>query len=217
MSSEFHETSSFPYQYIFKLILIGDSNTGKTSLINRFVNDSFEDKFITTIGVDFLMKQIVFDEETVIKLQIWDTAGMEKYKNITSAYYRGAHGALVVFDLTNEESFRNVKKWVDNYCQLNVEGTENVYIIGNKVDLMEERVVKQDEINEYVGNNGFKYTETSAKTGQGVNDIFYDFVRNLANKFKQKGEKNNILNFNDNITNLNTKEAEKQEAKCCKK
>ena len=86
-------------QYIFKLILIGDSNTGKTSLINRYVHNTFDKKHMCTIGVDFMMKRLIVNNQP-IKLQIWDTAGMERYKQITSSYYRGANGAVVVFDLS---------------------------------------------------------------------------------------------------------------------
>ena len=133
------------YQYIFKVILIGDSNTGKTSLINRFVNKTFDEKYLCTIGVDFFMKTIEVDEQT-IKLQIWDTAGMEKYKSISSSYYRGSHAAFVIFDLTNKNTFDSITKWIEAYHKSNnPQFQKNVILIGNKSDLVDSREITRAE------------------------------------------------------------------------
>ena len=107
-STSLTENDENSYKFIFKIILIGASGTGKTSLINRYIYNNFHEKYLCTIGVDFMMKKVVLDDNTVIKLQIWDTAGMEKYKQITSTYYRGAQGAIVVFDLSSQTSFNSV-------------------------------------------------------------------------------------------------------------
>ena len=111
--SSYSRSSS--YQYLFKIILIGDSFTGKTSLINRYIHKSFADKYLCTIGVDFTMKAVELTDKTNIKLQIWDTAGMERYKQITTSYYRGAQACIIVFDLTNKYTFENLNKWVREY------------------------------------------------------------------------------------------------------
>ena len=219
--------TNFTYQFIFKIILIGDSNTGKTSLINRFINKRFEDKYHCTIGVDFLMKKIYIDN-TLIKLQIWDTAGMEKYKQITSSYYRGAQACIVVFDLTNIESFYSLQQWVDDYCQIS-KNQNNIYIVGNKCDLNQDFKVSKDDIIKFCqNNNGFKFVQTSAKTGEGVDKIFEEISNELYEKYKNKIKgANNLYNnqFNNNgkneVINLSTavnnenKNHKKNFKKCC--
>ena len=99
------------YDYLFKLVLIGDSGVGKSCLLLRFADDSFTDSYISTIGVDFRFRTVTIDKKTV-KLQIWDTAGQERFRTITSAYYRGAHGIIMVYDVTSEESFEHVEEWL---------------------------------------------------------------------------------------------------------
>jgi small GTP-binding protein len=209
------------YQFIFKIILIGDSNTGKTSLINRYINNNFKDKYHCTIGVDFLMKQIYFDD-ILVKLQIWDTAGMEKYKQITSSYYRGAQSCIVVFDLTNIESFYSLQKWIDDYCQISKNQKNNIYIVGNKCDLIDFIKISDEEIEKFCeNNNGFKFVKTSAKTGENVQKIFEDISKDLIDKYKNLmikdknnfNDKNNIVNLSTAIQNENKNSKNKKE--CC--
>ncbi|KAF9684942.1 hypothetical protein SADUNF_Sadunf03G0002800 [Salix dunnii] len=127
------------YDYLFKLLLIGDSSVGKSCLLLRFADDSYVDSYISTIGVDFKIRTVEHDGKT-IKLQIWDTAGQERFRTITSSYYRGAHGIIIVYDVTEMESFNNVKQWLneidryanDSVCKL---------LVGNKCDLVENKVV----------------------------------------------------------------------------
>ena len=172
------------YQLIYKIILIGDTGTGKTSIINRYVHKVFETKYMCTIGVDFMMKKVLINGNEV-KLQIWDTAGMEKYRQITTSYYRGAQGAIVVFDLTSKSSFDSVKKWIDDFCSISCPSADNgktIIVVGNKNDLHDLRAVSDEEINKFISMNNFSYFETSAKTGDGVETIFDVFV----NKFYQE-------------------------------
>ncbi|XP_058097650.1 ras-related protein RABD1 isoform X2 [Magnolia sinica] len=127
------------YDYLFKLLLIGDSSVGKSCLLLRFADDSYVDSYISTIGVDFKIRTVELDGKT-IKLQIWDTAGQERFRTITSSYYRGAHGIIIVYDVTEMESFNNVKQWlseIDRYA------TDSVckLLVGNKCDLVENKVV----------------------------------------------------------------------------
>merc|ERR1712010_195769 len=121
------------YDYLFKLLLIGDSGVGKSCLLLRFADDTYAESYISTIGVDFKIRTINLEGKT-IKLQIWDTAGQERFRTITSSYYRGAHGIIVVYDITDAESFTNVKQWlneIDRYANENV----NKLLVGNKSDL----------------------------------------------------------------------------------
>ncbi|VDO39918.1 unnamed protein product, partial [Onchocerca flexuosa] len=131
--------------YLFKLLLIGDSGVGKSCLLLRFADDTYTESYISTIGVDFKIRTIDLDGKT-IKLQIidlqWDTAGQERFRTITSSYYRGAHGIIVVYDITDQESFNNVKQWlqeIDRYACENV----NKLLVGNKCDLTTRRAVEQ--------------------------------------------------------------------------
>lgn len=173
-----------PYSFIFKIILIGDSNCGKTSLINRYVKKTFSENYICTIGVDFMMKNILINKE-LIKLQIWDTAGMEKYKQITTSYYRGAQAALICFDLTSYQSFLNLEKWISDYQRYsNSIFKKVIYIIGTKCDLVDERKVGNKEIDDFVKRNNFAYYECSAKTGSNIDFLFIELSNFLYSHYK---------------------------------
>merc|ERR1712100_792056 len=134
------------YDYLFKLLLIGDSGVGKSCLLLRFADDTYTDSYISTIGVDFKIRTIELDGKT-IKLQIWDTAGQERFRTITSSYYRGAHGIIVVFDVTDQESFENVKHWLQEIDKYANEGVMKL-LVGNKSDLQSKKVVSYDEAKE---------------------------------------------------------------------
>jgi small GTP-binding protein len=177
------------YQYIFKIILIGDSNIGKSSLITRYVTNSFSDKYICTIGVDFMMKSMQYEDQS-IKLQIWDTAGMEKYRQITSSYYKGTQAAIICFDLTNKNTFNSVEKWYSDFSQFHNSLFEKIIVlVGNKCDLIEERAVEMDEIENLCKLNKFVYFETSAKTGENVESLFEDLGKKLYMVYKNNIDK----------------------------
>ncbi|OAY63873.1 ras-related protein RIC1-like [Ananas comosus] len=158
------------YDYLFKLLLIGDSSVGKSCLLLRFADDSYVDSYISTIGVDFKIRTVELDGKTV-KLQIWDTAGQERFRTITSSYYRGAHGIIIVYDVTEMESFNNVKQWLseidryasDNVCKL---------LVGNKCDLVENKVVETEKAQAFADSLGIPFLETSAKESINVEKAF---------------------------------------------
>uniref|UniRef100_A0A7S0LEA0 Uncharacterized protein n=1 Tax=Coccolithus braarudii TaxID=221442 RepID=A0A7S0LEA0_9EUKA len=174
------------YDFLIKLLLIGDSGVGKSSILARFADDSFSQGFIATIGIDFKIRTITLDDKK-IKLQIWDTAGQERFRTISSTYYRGAHGIIVVYDITNQESFTNVKRWlteIDKYARENV----NKLLVGNKVDLVLDdgdtrlRKVKLADGKAFAEQLGVKFLETSAKKGDFVDTAFLLMANEIKNK-----------------------------------
>ncbi|XP_044052714.1 ras-related protein Rab-8B isoform X2 [Siniperca chuatsi] len=130
------------YDYLFKLLLIGDSGVGKTCLLFRFSEDAFNTTFISTIGIDFKIRTIELDGKK-IKLQIWDTAGQERFRTITTAYYRGAMGIMLVYDITNEKSFDNIRNWIRNIEEHASSDVERM-ILGNKCDMNDKRQVSKE-------------------------------------------------------------------------
>ena len=166
----------------FKIIVVGASGVGKTALVNRLINGVFEDDGQTTIGVEFKTYFIEVDGEK-IKLQIWDTAGQERFRSVSRAYFRNAVGALVVFDLTSRESFDDVTTWLNDLHTL---GHPNAvaYLVGNKADLADSRSIGMQEATDFASKHGLEYVETSASSGQNVNDLFLRFTYKIVNDVK---------------------------------
>ena len=185
MSSISHRNSN-NYQYIFKLILIGNSGVGKSCILQRYMKHTFEEQYKCTIGVDFLMKTVIINNETV-KLQLWDTAGQEKYKSMVSTYYRGANVAFIVFDLTSHESFDALPLWIENYYK-NGPDQKNIILIGNKKDLVEERKVTEEEAKIFSETNNMMYFETSAKEGDNIDYVFNYAAEKLLEFYGGSGE-----------------------------
>ncbi|KAJ2080831.1 ras GTPase [Coemansia sp. RSA 988] len=164
--------------YLFKLLLIGDSGVGKSCLLLRFADDTYTESYISTIGVDFKIRTIELDGKTV-KLQIWDTAGQERFRTITSSYYRGAHGIIVVYDVTDSETFGNVKQWLQEIDRYASEGV-NKLLVGNKSDL--ERSVDFTEANEFAESLSIPFLETSAKNSSNVESAFMTMAKQIKER-----------------------------------
>lgn len=191
------------YDYLFKLLIIGDSGVGKSSLMNRFSDNIFNETFINTIGVDFKIRTINMDGK-VIKLQIWDTAGQERFRTIVSSYYRGAHGIMVVFDITNKESFENIPMWCEEIKKY-AGGSVKKILIGNKSDFDTKRQVEYSEAKELADSMNMDYIETSAKTALNVEKAFYDLTILLQNNMVVNNNKTeiNVVKPVDLDTSLN--------------
>ncbi|KAF3481007.1 GTP-binding protein [Arthroderma uncinatum] len=165
------------YDFLIKLLLIGDSGVGKSCCLLRFSEDSFTPSFITTIGIDFKIRTINLDGKRV-KLQIWDTAGQERFRTITTAYYRNAMGILLVYDVTDERSFKNIRTWFSNVEQHASEGVHKI-LIGNKCDGEEKRAVSVEQGQQLADELGIPFLEVSAKNNINVDKAFYSLATEI--------------------------------------
>ncbi|KJE94121.1 Rab8a protein [Capsaspora owczarzaki ATCC 30864] len=172
------------YDYLFKLLLIGDSGVGKTCVLFRFSDDAFNATFISTIGIDFKIRTIELDGKK-IKLQIWDTAGQERFRTITTAYYRGAMGIMLVYDVTQDKTFENIKNWIRNIEQHASEDVEKM-ILGNKCDVDDKRVVTKERGEQLAREYNVRFFETSAKANINVEEAFLTIARDIKKKIDSK-------------------------------
>ena len=167
------------YDKTCQLLVIGDTSVGKTSLITRYTNGTFKDEYLATVGLDYYSKEEIINNKT-INIKIWDTAGQERFKALTQSYFRNAEGVMLAFDVTKSESYDNLKDWIVS-IKKNLEG-KNIFlpliIVGNKIDMEESREVEKESAEQFATENNYKYFETSAKTGEGVDEA----VRNLVNQ-----------------------------------
>ena len=202
----------FYSDYIFKIVLIGDTSVGKSCLLTRFADDQFTENYVTTIGVDFRFKTMIVMDK-IVKVQVWDTAGQERYRSITNAYYRGAEGILIVFDVTKKESFENIQNWIN---EVTVYTGKDVIMIclGNKNDL--KKGIDKKDIYEFQKKTGLEIINVSAKTGDGVEEAFKHIIELLIKKNMVKNDEttNNGINLAENKNNTTDKN-ESSNDNCC--
>ena len=170
--------------------MLGETCVGKTSLIQRYNSDTFSLQHITTLGIDFVTKEVTRDDKELITARIWDTAGQEKFRTVTKSFYKQADGILLVFDLTDQESFDKLHLWVNNIRE--VAGQEVIkFLVGNKLDLTESREIETENAMKIAAEYNMKYYETSAKQKTGVNEVFSDIINEICDR--KKYTKNCIL------------------------
>ena len=177
-------TKGKDYDYIFKIVLIGDTCVGKSCILVRFSDDVFVENYVTTIGVDFRFKTMIVKNK-IAKIQIWDTAGQERYRSITTAYYRGAAAIIICCDSTNKESFYNINNWIDEIAKYTDKEVDKLVLM-NKCDLVEERQIDKNDISKFEKENGIKIMEVSAKTGDGIDKAFEYIIEKLIDKNENK-------------------------------
>ena len=203
------------YDMIFKIVLIGDTSVGKTNMLSRYISNEYNPNSQSTIGVELSTKNYIFDNNEV-KVQIWDTAGQEKYRSITSSYYKGAQGCLLVYDITRKETFDNIDKL---FSELKNSSNSDItaILIGNKCDLSNERKVTTEEAQKKAKLLNMAFMETSALDGSNIDKAFSELVNNVYQKNKQNfnNEIKVILEDKGEEINQQGKEEKKKNSNCC--
>ena len=198
--------SSQKYNHLFKLLIVGESGVGKTCLLLRFTDDSFTANHLTTIGIDFKIKIINIDNK-LIKLQIWDTAGEERFRTITKTYYKGAHGIILTYDVTDINSFKNIRNWIKQIEQ-NAQNNVCKVLVGNKCD-KSDRVVSFEDGKKLAQDYGMEFFETSAKSNINVSETFTFLTKEIL-----KGTEGGNTKGGDNIQIDKTGQVKKK-GNCC--
>ncbi|CAF0935340.1 unnamed protein product [Adineta ricciae] len=174
----YNYTTEVEFDYLFKILIIGDSGVGKTTILQRFAQDYFSTEYVATIGVDFQIKTIDVDQKRC-KLQVWDTAGQDRFKCVVSSFYRNANGVMICFDLTDLESFRNVGNWIEEVKRYCPEQTP-IFLVGTKSDLQTRRMIPYETIKAFAQVKQLSYLETSSKTNENIERCFCDFTAMLV-------------------------------------
>jgi len=200
------------YDFVSKFVVLGESGGGKTSLLLRFTDQTFTESSIETIGVEFKLRIVKLKDGRRVKVNVWDTSGQERFRTITSSYYRGANGVLLVFDLTDAESFSNLQFWfreVDRYCE-NVK----MVLVGNKVDLSKKRVVEYTVAKDFADSKNLPYIETSAKENINVEEAFLMLATEIGKNAMSSGraELRGTISVRS-VTEIVT-DSEKEKKKC---
>ena len=203
------------HNYIFRICLIGDSNVGKTSLLTRFVDNSYNENYNNTIGVDFRVISLKY-KDIIAKVHIWDTAGQERFKSIAINYFRSTHGFIFVYDITDENSFSNIENWINLAFNNSTNHLIN-FLVGNKTDLEDERQIKKKDAEEFAKSRDLFFLETSAKNNDNVEKLFEYFTYKLIRYFK----KNNMASkdtegtkLTGNFEQIQSNEKEKKKCSC---
>ncbi|KAI8357885.1 ras family-domain-containing protein [Choanephora cucurbitarum] len=182
----------------FKLVFLGEQSVGKTSLITRFMYDTFDNTYQATIGIDFLSKTMYLEDRTV-RLQLWDTAGQERFRSLIPSYIRDSSVAVVVYDITNRTSFQNTAKWIEDVRA--ERGPEVIIVlVGNKTDLNEKREVSMEEGEKKASDTGIMFIETSAKAGYNVKTLFKRIAQTLPGMEAETGNKEQMQKVDLNTT-----------------
>lgn len=190
------EMTNTKIDFRFKIIILGESNVGKTCLLRKYKNDEFQDSIMSTIGIDTVSKRIVLDDKNIM-LNIWDTAGQERFFSITKSYYRNADGILLIFDLVDDRTFSSVDRWYKNIKEES--GNTPLFLVGNKKDLVDDEAFKAQESRFLAKSKSLntRFYATSAKNGLNVSKIFEDMALMLMKETNNKPEPQDVINVNN--------------------
>ncbi|KAF2070129.1 hypothetical protein CYY_008552 [Polysphondylium violaceum] len=202
----------------YKILLIGDSDVGKTSIVKRFSDDEFKEDLLCTIGVEFKMKSLNIDDQN-ITLCIWDTAGQEKFRALISSYYRGAHGIILTYDVTKRETFNNLQYWLNEIESFSTRSDVVMLLVGNKID-KENREVSREEGAEFAKKKAMLFIEASAKTKMGIQQAFEELAHkiletpSLANEADNNKKSNRMNGNTDDKVKFNADQAQPDSGGC---
>ena len=176
-------------EVLYKILLLGDSSVGKTCFLMRYTDNTFQEIHMSTIGLDYKLKNVQLDDGKMVKIQIWDTAGQDRFRSITKNYYKGAHGIILIYDITNKKSFENVRTWI-NQIKEEVSEKVSIILVGNKIDDEEHRVVATDDGEKIAKELGLMFFECSAKSGVNNDSTFNELVKKTVENYSKvsKGE-----------------------------
>ena len=198
------------YDYLFKLLLIGDSGVGKSCILLRFADDTFSESYISTIGVDFKIRTLTINGKRV-KLQIWDTAGQERFRTLTTAYYRSAHGIVLVYDVNDRETFFHVENWLQEVGRYASNDVHKI-LVGNKCDILDKREVQYETARVYAEKLQVSFLESSAKDRTNVDKVFNIMASELINGL---GETTDSMVEEESNVELGTGKAVSNGYRCC--
>ncbi len=185
-------TSSIDTDLVYKILLLGDSEVGKSCFLMRYADNVFVDNYITTVGLDYKLKYIQLESGEMIKVQLWDTAGQDRYRTIAKNYYKGSHGILLLYDVTKVNSFENISEWIKDIRDEVYEKTI-IFLIGNKIDKSNERKVTKEQGEKLANEYNLPFFEASAKSGENVDEVFKALYKKIGEVYidmqKERGEK----------------------------
>lgn len=212
MQNQGGETLDNRYDHLCKILLIGDCGVGKSCILTRFSDGQFYESYMSTIGVDFKIRTIEIDGK-IVKLQVWDTGGQERFRAITSSFYRGGNAIIIVYDVSNEVSFLNINRWIE---EIERHTSKKIYkiLVGNKCDLVDQRKISFDSGKEMADNLKIDFIETSALSSENIEKVFLTVTKQIiSNQNKKRQEKQDVNNGSLEASSL--KKDKKQKKKCC--
>ena len=192
---------------VYKVLILGDSSVGKTCFLLKYTDRVFNEVYMSTIGLDYRLKTLTLKNGKKVKLQIWDTAGQDRFRTITKNYYKGANGIILIYDVTSTETYENVENWIS---QIKEEASPNVviYLVGNKVDMEDKRKVSTEEGQKIADDNNLPFIETSAKSDININETFDNLVEKMDSVFSNLEKKDSVAISGNSLNKENKK-------KCC--
>ena len=180
-------------EFLYKILLLGDSSVGKTCFLMRYTDNTFQEIHMSTIGLDYKLKNVQLDDGKIVKIQIWDTAGQDRFRSITKNYYKGAHGIILIYDVTSRKTFENIKNWVSQIKE-EVSNKVTIILVGNKIDDEPNRKVTTQEGENMAKECELDFFETSAKSGANIDSTFNELVKKTVEKYNKVDDKGDKLN-----------------------
>ena len=174
-------------EVLYKILLLGDSSVGKTCFLMRYTDNTYQEIHMSTIGIDNKFKDVELEDGKKVKIQIWDTAGQDRFRSITRNYYKGANGIVLIFDVTNKKSYENVKNWVKQIKE-EVSSRVTIILVANKIDDVNHRIVTKEEGEKIANECGLMFFECSAKTGENIEHAFNELVKKTVENYSKVGQ-----------------------------